>query len=272
MKFSVASKPKKDIFISLFQLLKNCSTAISMNFEHDRLYIQGMDKSHVCLFEVSIRAEWFTDFEYEAHGEQIEICVDTAIFHNVLAMNQERHVIHVEYDFHAAPDNLTVELVDPSGNKSGGGSGGGSGGEFDKFFKLPLADFESQLLNIPDVDYDTDFSVPAKKIAEIANQLLLFGDTMHFLCNEDKIELSSSGISGQMAVNIPIDDLTEFSISEGETIDLFYSLQYIQKMCLSTKLSPEIAFSISNDYPMRIKYDLGESSHVIFFIAPKIVD
>ena len=73
-----------------------------------------------------------------------------------------------------------------------------------------------------------------------------------------------------MVVNIPIDDLTEFAIIEGETIDLTDSLTYISKMCITNKLSNEVGFSISSECPMKISYDLGDQSHMVFYIAPKI--
>jgi proliferating cell nuclear antigen len=73
-----------------------------------------------------------------------------------------------------------------------------------------------------------------------------------------------------MLVNIPIEDLTEYSIVEGGEINLSYSLNYIYKMCLTNKLSNEIIFNISEEYPMKIQYDLGDESYMIFFIAPKI--
>ena len=122
------------------------------------------------------------------------------------------------------------------------------------------------------MDYDAEFSIGAKKICELCSQLLIFGDIMNVKCNEDKIDLVSKGVGGEMAVNIPIDDLTEFSISEGEVIDISYSLNYIHKMCLNAKLSSDISFSISKDYPLRIKYDLGEESVVMFYMAPRIDD
>jgi proliferating cell nuclear antigen len=71
-------------------------------------------------------------------------------------------------------------------------------------------------------------------------------------------------------VNIPIEDLAEYGINEGETVELAYSISYIHKMCATTKLATEMSFSISASYPMRIKYDLGNDSHVMFYLAPKI--
>ena len=41
-------------------------------------------------------------------------------------------------------------------------------------------------------------------------------------------------------------------------------------MCCSTKLGATIDVSLSGEYPMSLKYNLGDESHVSFYIAPKI--
>jgi hypothetical protein len=43
-------------------------------------------------------------------------------------------------------------------------------------------------------------------------------------------------------------------------------------MCCSTKLGATIDVSLSREYPMALKYNLGDESQVIFYIAPKISD
>ena len=40
-------------------------------------------------------------------------------------------------------------------------------------------------------------------------------------------------------------------------------------MCITNKLSSEIQFSISKEFPMKINYDLGDNSIIEFYIAPK---
>jgi hypothetical protein len=84
--------------------------------------------------------------------------------------------------------------------------------------------------------------------------------------------MNSNGDAGKLKVNIPIDDLNEYAIAEGEELDISYSLNHISKMCLSTKLSSSVEIFISTDYPMCFKYNLGDNSFVSFYIAPKIVD
>ena len=54
MKIVISDKAKKDIFTALFQTLKNCTNIICVIFYEEYLYIQGMDKSHICLFNVKI--------------------------------------------------------------------------------------------------------------------------------------------------------------------------------------------------------------------------
>ena len=256
MKLSLKDKSKKDTFISLFQLLKTAASVICINFNKDHIYIQGMDKSHICLFDIKFFSSWFDLYEVLDNDESA-ICVSSQFFHNILSMTQEKHELNIHYE--GCPDSIFIDLVCDS-----------DGGDYNKYFKLPLTDFEPEILNIPEVEYDAEFSISAKKICELCNQLLIFGEIMNVKCNEDKIDLVSTGVGGEMVVNIPIDDLNEFSISEGEFIDLSYSLNYISKICLTSKLSSEVAFSISKNYPLRIKYDLGSESYAMFYMAPRI--
>jgi len=207
MKFTISDKLKKDNFVALFQTLKNCTTVVSAIFETNNLHIQGMDKSHVCLFDVNIDKSWFN--EYIVEGETT-ISFDTSIFHIIISTKQESNDIIVLFNKSEDSDNLIVNLISQEHCK----------GEFNKYFKIPLVDYEYELFSIPTVDYDTIFSISSKKISEIFSQMMIFGNDINIKCSEEKIDLITNGITGEMVVNIPIDDLTEYSIIEGEVIDV----------------------------------------------------
>jgi len=256
MKVIISNKHKKDLFVALFQALKNCSTLVNVNFKKDLLYIQGMDKSHICLFSVNIRKEWFDEYDIE---EDTKICIDANIFHMIISNKNDGLNIVIRFE---TEDNLNVDLFSAEHSK----------GEFNKYFKIPLADFDYDELELPDVDYDAEFSIESKKICDIVSQMILFGSDININCSEEKIDLITNGITGEMLVNIPIEDLNEYSIVEGDIININYSLNYIHKMCLTNKLSNEVHFSISAEYPMKISYDLGEESSIVFYIAPKMSD
>lgn len=254
MKLTVSDKNKKDLFVSIFYLVKSCTSIVRIMFKSDKLYIQGMDKAHICLFEITLISTWFN--EYEPLEKDEIVSLDSHIFHNILSMSQDKHAISLLYEKDS--DKFNIDFITSSDAKN----------DFNKFFNIPLIDLDSVLLDIPEVEYDAEFSINAKQICEVMSQLLVFGDIINIQCNEDKIAIYTHGVSGEMHVNIPIDDLSEYSL--GDNMDISYSLTYLSKMCMTTKLSPEIAFGVSSECPMKIKYDLGDGSCVLFFIAPKI--
>lgn len=259
MKIVISDKSKKDIFTALFQTLKNCTNIICVIFYEDHVYIQGMDKSHVCLFNVKILNSWFN--EYQKNNNDIEkICFDTQVFCNIIGTKQDGHSINIILN--NDEDNLCINLMTQENNTKG---------EFNKFFKMPLVEFDYDLMDIPVVDYDAEFSIASKKIHEITSQMSSFGDDINIKCSDEGIDLISNGIMGEMLVNIPIDDLSEYSITEGDDIDLNYSLVYIHKMCITNKLSSEIQFCVSKEFPMKLKYDLADNSFIEFYIAPKSI-
>ena len=253
MKLVLIDKNKKDLFIALFQSLKYCTNTVCITFNTNKVFIQGMDKSHVCMFEANISSSWFNEYSSNSHT----ISFDSQVFYNIISIKHDAHSLEMNYQEES--DTLCINLIAQKG-------------EFNKFFKIPLVEFEYEIMSVPTVDYDAEFSISSKKIFEITSQMLSFGDNINIKCSDEQIGLKTNGISGEMLVTIQIDDLTEYSINEGESIELAYSLSYVHKMCLTNKLSNEIQFSLSKDYPMKLKYDLGETSTLEFYIAPKILE
>jgi proliferating cell nuclear antigen len=258
MKLTIENKSKLEMFVALFQLLKNWSAHINLQFKEDHLYIQGMDKSHVALANICIQSKWFAT--YAISNEHINsAAVDSTHFAIMLnyALKHNRMELVLDND-----DKLNINFINNKEIKE----------TFDHFFEIPLMDIEEDALVIPDIEYDVDFSISAKKVTDLITELSVFGTELHVKCSEEVLEFNSSGDLGKLKVNIPIDDLNEYAISEDEKIEIYYSLNHVGKMCMSTKLGTEICISISHDYPMNIKYNLGDDSFVSFYIAPKIKD
>ena len=261
MKLSIENKPKLEMFVALFQLLKNWSSQLNLQFEPNQLYIQTMDKSHICLSNIVIKASWFNEYFVE---EATSISVDTGSFATMMNYAVKHNKVDIIFN---EADKLFINLTSVST-----GSTAAASGNFDHFFELPLMDAEQENLSIPAVDYDVEFSMDSKKFSDLISELMVFGPNLNIVCTEDLLEFNSSGDTGKLKVNIPIDSLNEFAISEGEKLDISYSLAHIGKMCLSTKMGGEIGVGISAEYPMSLKYSLGEESTVAFFVAPKIAD
>ncbi len=255
MNIVISDKKKKDLFISTFQLLKSSASQINATLTSDNLHIQGMDKSHVCLFDLNLKNNWFDDYNV---NEQINLCFDTSIFYSIISTKSDDQQLVIKK---VDDDTLNIQLI--NGDKKS---------DYSKFFTMPLVEYEYEELSIPEPDYDAELSLPSKKVTDMLSQLSNFGDNLNIKCSDDFVDFKTKGTSGEMRVNIPVDDMSSYSVVEGEEISLTYSLNYVSKMCITNKLSSDIDFSLSSECPMKIKYDLGDNSSLFFYIAPKLED
>ena len=262
MRICISDKKKKDIFVSLFQVIKNCSALINATFETEGLFIQGLDKSHICLFNVIISKKWFKNYDLSESdiANKLKLCFDTNVFHSIISTKSDNQDLIIKTDDTNDTDMMYIHFESCENKK----------GEFKKSFKMPLADYEYEEMHIPDVDYDAEFTVLSKEIADIFAQLSNFGNDIIINCSDEEVRLMTNGVTGEMRVDIPADDLSSYSVVEHEKIVLTYSLIYVNKMCITNKLSNEIDFSISNQCPMKIHYNLGDDSSLVFYIAPKM--
>jgi proliferating cell nuclear antigen len=274
MHLSIENKPKMEMFVALFQLLKNWGSYLNLHFEKSHLYIQSMDKSHICLCSITISNHWFTSYEI---NDTTNISLDSTNFATMMNYALKHNKMEIKFDDQEEPDKLFINLssnvdtmfVEPKAKSKKTKE---VSNKFDHFFELGLIDIEQDTLGIPEVEYDVDFTMKSDNFSELISELMVFGSNLNIVCNEDILEFNANGDTGKLKVNIPIDDLNEYSISEGEILDISYSLNHVGKMCLSTKLGQYVSLSISSEYPMAIKYDLGDSSTVAFYIAPKITE
>ena len=241
---------QKKQFISIFQMLKNTSNTIQIHITENEFHIQGLDGSHVCLYDITLLSSFFCDYKIEKNNE---ICLDSTIFSQILSFGVESEKIQ----FHIEEDIIEICVIGKKDTKK---------------FTIPLIENNYDWMGIPETtDYDVEFLIDTKMIQEYCGQLLLFGDTIHMTCNEHNIYFATSGTNGDMKIEVKIDDLIEYSLTEGMDMNIQYSLNYIQKILLSSKVFDQIKFHISKTLPLKISYPTINSV-VDFYIAPKIDD
>jgi len=256
MNIIISDKKKKNLFISIFQMLKSSSLQINASFYIDYLHIQGMDISHICLFDLKLKKDWFDTYNIE---DTINICFETNTFYSMINNKNEEQILVIKRE-KEKEDSLLIQFINGI-NKS----------DYEKYFVLPLFEYDYEKMNITETDYNAEFSLSAKKITDILECFSKFGDEIIIKCNEQEINLKTYSSSGEMGSKILFEDLSSYSIIEGEELLLTYSLTYINKMCITNKLSNDIYFCLSKNFPMKIQYDLGNDNFLMFYIAPKLI-
>ena len=65
MNITLKDQVKVSQFSSIMKNLKNFSSDIEIIINEHRLYAQGMDSSHVCLYELVLYNDWFCEYNVD---------------------------------------------------------------------------------------------------------------------------------------------------------------------------------------------------------------
>ena len=254
MRFEITDKKKREIFITIFNNLKNFTDAIVLNIEQDRLYIQGMDNSHICVYELILQSSWFQVWDIT---EPQVFGLSLPIFNKILHICSDKQSIHIHSD-----NNEDLQIDFTCDEK----------GEFDKHLKMPLMDIDTDRLHIPAMDYEVDIEMDSKKFKNLIDELANFNETLNIVCNETQVVLESTSSEGTMNVVITTDDIDLLAVVEGKEINASFGIKYIAQMCQFHKLTTNCAIHITEDMPLQLKYKIDDECMMRFYLAPKIND
>jgi proliferating cell nuclear antigen len=254
MLFEIQDKKKRDIFIYTFNHLKHFTDKIVLTIDPDKMYIQGMDNNHICVYELTIQSSWFQEWDVT---NTYNYGISIPIFNKILHICSENQGIRIHSE---TEDNLYIEYN--SIEK----------GEFNKYFEMPLMDIDMDILDIPDTEYQVDIEMDSKKFKSLIDELANFNETLNITCDEAEIVLDSKSSDGSMKAVINIDDIDLLVVEEGKHVEASFGIKYIAQMCQFYKLGSKCAIHISEDIPLLLKYEIADDCIMKFYLAPKIND
>jgi len=257
----VIGPSKSRIFATLLEIISSIVDEINIEFRDKEIYIQTMDTGRISLFELVLKNDWFEKYEIE---KPIVLGVKLSIINKIL--NCRHPTQYITFENLNSEDKLDISLIN------------GGKGTFNKYYQTSVYDFDSELLNIPEVDADAEFTINSITMFKLFEQLKNFGDNITIKCDESNIEINtidSEDFAG-MKVVIPEDDIVEYSVIEDEKISVEYAIAPICKAFNIARLSKDPTVSddfniyVSKETPIMIEFKLFGDSTIKFWVAPKI--
>jgi len=240
----------------LFTNLCWLSDYVTIHKEEEGLHMQGMDPSHVCMFDIMLATQWFTIFEEDEDDTEM-ISVPARIFNRVLST-------------YGKDQSITIE-IDPNGDKLNMEFTGGKT-TCDKYFEIPLVHLEQELMSIPEEESQADIEITSKKLTDLVTQFEIFDKVLTFNMSEEKVLMRAKGDEGSMTAKLSLEDdqLLDYCIEEDLELNVSFSLAYVKKMTGFSRLSNEVKLGLSKERPMFMEYDMGKDSKLRLVLAPKI--
>ena len=245
---------KVDEFAALFQNMKIFTDNINIDINEERIYIQTMDNCQISLLEVVIPKSWFCAYSCPI---PIKLGINTNIFDKILSSRDKVQTMHMYYNT-SDEDKLYIDMESTMKTF------------FNRNFEIPLMDLSYDMLDITAIEYQADISLPSSDFALLINQLRGFGETLQFVCNENKIEMISKSIDqGKMSVIVDIDDLSAYAIEEEKEIVMSFSLRCLHSICSFSKIYKDVEIKMHSESPLYVCYSDGELS-IKIYLAPQM--
>lgn len=267
MNFLLRDNKKCEQFVSTFTNIRTFAESVNIAIHEDRLYAQGMDPSHVSLFEIVLLREWFDAFETKGGTQHIGISL--SVLQKILKTWKADHSIELS----CKKDNAKLDIRFHGKQK--------------KSFKVPLLDMDIELLHIPEINHPLQSCIASNTWKDILDELIMFGDSVSMTCDNNKMRLKAKDEELSCLMKNTIDkklfQYYSFNVDEYDEIHVTYSLRYLIKACAFHKVASQLSIYMDPNVPLQLTYYFentnmdesdgeNEENYVRFYIAPKEMD
>ena len=142
-------------------------------------------------------------------------------------------------------------------------------GSSTRTFSLPLIDIEAKELKMPELAFSTTIRTSAAALNEAVEDADIVADVVIFQAEKGKLMLLAEGDGSHAKVELAEDTSVEL---QTEHAAAKYSLDYLKKMIISTKLCDEVLIRFAQNYPMRLDYRAVDKFALSFILAPRLED
>jgi proliferating cell nuclear antigen PCNA len=137
---------------------------------------------------------------------------------------------------------------------------------------VPLLDISVDALEIPTIDYSVTVQAKTSDIGALFKEVGAFGDTLSLSLDEDGFKVVAKGVHGTMTQTLENTEDREMDFHEtaappAEPVG--FGTKYLIAM-LKCALAPQIKLELNEATPMRISYQVGTGSSLVFHLAPKL--
>ena len=245
---------KASFLRQVVESIKDLINETNMDWDKSGIRIQGMDSAHIALSNIFLDA---TDCECYHVKEGITIGLDMLRMSKILAMANpdDSCELFIKSDEDAS---LSILLESPNSFKKG-------------LFEIPLLEIEMEFLNIPETIYKNEIKISASEIPSAIREMSFLGDVVTITVDNNRFSISIQGDHGKGVRTWSGDCLTIRSDLD-EKFSQPFPIKYLLLALKAATTTQTLILEISDNCPLRIRCMFGKNSHIINFVAPKLID
>ena len=268
--FKLVNNDKVQKFIYIVKTIKLFNDYISFIFNHEKLYIQGMDSSHVCLYEINISKDWFNQYNYDSEESQIIISCNSNNLTKILSLCKTNQGLSIGFN---NDDKLDIDIFDDILKQIKDNNSKDENCNInERSFTLNCLDIDFDTLTPEENDYDVDLYIQSKILSNIFSDLSLFGEDISINCSNNVLKLKTESTDNSMVQSISFDQLKKYDVIDSYNVNCKFQLSYLSNITNLQKVFSNVKISLQDDIPLCIYFEDTTELYVRFYLAPKIDD
>eukprot|EP00899_Mesostigma_viride_P010603 jgi/Mesvir1/19544/Mv18064-RA.1 len=238
----------------LVEALKELTNDVNFYFGSDGVRITAFDNAHCALFHVLLEADKIEEY----------VCTKPCTV-GISLVNMFKLIknVGVSDELEMKLDAASMDVMEihiSNADKSARWS-----------YKMKLLDIDEQSLSIPEKQYMTLVTMASSEFQKICRDLSIVSDNVRIKCTGEDIVFACEGDIGSCVLEIG-KTFPNMKVETGEddAIDEEFSLRYLCTFAKAGGLCNSVNLFLSPEYPIIVKYRVGDLGTLLYALAPKI--
>lgn len=254
------------LFKAILEALQDLITDVQIECSSEGMAIQSMDSAHVALVQLMLPSTCFVQYRCD---RGVALGLNLPSLHKLIKTADNKDT--VELSAQEGGDSLIIKLKGKTRRCR---------------WALKLMDIEADRLGIPEMEWHSMITIPAKEFQYVCKSMSLVADTITVTTTSkpNKVEFSgkgdlSDGTIEYVASTVDGDPWGRIEVEILKPLALSFSLRYLSFMTKATSLSNFTVIKMHKETPLCVEYSirrpLGDDDaqsygFVRYYLAPKI--
>jgi len=235
-------------FKDSIMIISELVTEARFKIGKDAIELVAMDPANVAMVIFKLLSSCFTEYKVE---KPVEVCLNLSNLKQVLRRVKPDDILIIELD---SENRLKMQLKSST----------------TRTFFLPLIDIEEKEQKIPDLKFPLTVKVPVDTFNEAIEDSDIVAESVTLVAEKNKFSILAEGDLSKVNIEIPKGEEINIAMDVADTVKARYSIEYLKKMVLGSKLSEEVTIRFNKDYPLKLEYKTIDKVSISFILAPRV--
>ncbi len=237
-----------EVFKRMMDATGSLMSDVSIDFNEEGFAIKAMDPANIAMILFEAKKSIFSSLSIE---KPVKISISLDDLNGILKLVKKDDKIKIS-------DSKNKLMLDISGKTK-------------QHFAIPLIDENYTAQKVPQLKFSAEVTVLGSLIKDSIKAAALVDDSIYFIVDRPRLVISSKNEEKEFSQDLSINDNKEiFDMKAESTTRSKYSIDYLTKFMASVDPEKPIKLSFSNNYPLKLDYEINSDASMSFVLANRL--